>query len=133
MQYMLDTDIVSDLMKDPNGKVARRVDELGDETALAISIITAAELRFGLAKRPSRRLQRRLGTVLAIIDILPFEEPADAVYARLRTDLERRGQIIGGNDLLIAAHAVAAGHVLVSGNEREFGRVEGLALENWLA
>jgi tRNA(fMet)-specific endonuclease VapC len=112
MAYMLDTDIISDYMRSPNGQVARWIDELGDETEIVISIITVAELRFGLAKRPSRRLQRRFAAVLTIVDVLPFAAPADAAYARLRADLEHRGQPIGGNDLLIAAHAVAlyAGH-----------------------
>jgi tRNA(fMet)-specific endonuclease VapC len=131
MAYLLDTNIVSQLVARPHGKIAERVGELG-EGRVATSIIVAAELRFGAEKRQARRLSQRIEAVLKRLKVLPFEEPADAVYARLRADLERRGRPIGGNDLLIAAHALALGHVLVSDNEREFARVAGLQVENWL-
>jgi tRNA(fMet)-specific endonuclease VapC len=67
-----------------------------------------------------------------VLEILPFEAPADAVYGRLRASLERVGRPIGGNDLLIAAQATALGYTIVTDNEREFSRIEGLACENWL-
>jgi len=71
--------------------------------------------------------------VLGAIEVLPFEEPADAVYGLLRARLEQKGLPMGGNDLLIAAHAVSLGFTLVTGNEREFARVDDLHCENWLA
>jgi tRNA(fMet)-specific endonuclease VapC len=131
MAYLLDTNIVSQLVVHPRGTIADRIGELG-EGRVVTSIIVAAELRFGVEKRQARRLSLRIEAVLKTLRVLPFEAPADAVYARLRAELERRGRPIGGNDLLIAAHALALGHVLVSDNEREFARVTGLQIENWL-
>ncbi len=96
------------------------------------SIVVLAELRFGVAKRQSLQLTSALASVLEALEVMPFEAPADRIYARLRVDLERRGTPIGSNDLLIAAHALALGCTLVTDNEREFARVEGLAVENWL-
>jgi tRNA(fMet)-specific endonuclease VapC len=69
---------------------------------------------------------------LTALDVVPLAPPVDAVYARLRTDLERRGEIIGGNNLWIAAHALALGLTLVTANEREFARITELPRENWL-
>jgi tRNA(fMet)-specific endonuclease VapC len=73
-----------------------------------------------------------LQAVLGALDVLPFETPADETYGSLRTRPERAGQPIGGNDLLIAAQALTLGFTLVTDNEREFGRISGLSLENWL-
>ena len=92
----------------------------------------AAELRYGAAKKGSARLSAQLETVLGALDTLPLEEPADAIYGRLRSALETAGTPIGGNDLLIAAHALALGCTIVTDNEREFLRVTELPLENWL-
>jgi len=108
-----------------------QIAEVGDQ-AICTSIIVAAELRFGAAKRASERLTLQLERILAAIEILPFEPPADAAYAQLRAKLEAAGTPIGGNDLLIAAHALVSGCVVVTVNEREFGRVSGLGVENWL-
>jgi len=131
MRFLLDANIVSALLREPQGPVARRVAEVG-ESRVCTSIIVAAELRFGATKRESARLMAQLEAVFGALEIVPFEAPADAVYGRLRTQLERSGQVIGGNDLLIAAHAVALGCTIVTDNEREFDRIEGLPSENWL-
>lgn len=131
MRYLLDTNIVSDLMRNPGGRVTEHVRQVG-EANVCTSIIVAAELRFGAAKKASASLTARLEAVLGLLDILPLEAPADVEYGRLRARLERTGQPIGGNDILIAAQALALGHTLVSDNEREFARIKGLALENWL-
>ena len=130
-RYLLDTDIVSDLVRWPDGRVARRIREVG-EAQVCTSIIVAAELRYGAVKLGSPRLTSQLEAVLGAIDVLPFEAPADAAYGLLRARLERAGTMIGGNDLLIAAHAVALGCTIVSNNQREFARVDELASENWL-
>lgn len=129
-QYLLDTNVVSDLVRNPDGDLAVRVGGIPDD-AICTSIIVVAELRFGVAKRRSMRLSKQLEAVLEGIDILPFEAPADQAYATLRTHLERTGQPIGANDMLIAAHALALGCTLVTANEREFSRVAGLRIENW--
>ena len=99
---------------------------------MCTSIVVAAELRYGAEKKGSRRLTAQLEAVLGALDFLPLEAPSDEVYARLRVRLEQAGQPIGGNDLLIAAHAVALGHTIVTDNEREFGRLEELPCRNWL-
>ena len=131
MVYLLDTNMVSDLVRTPQGRVAARVAAVG-ESSVCTSIIVAAELRYGSAKKGSARLTAQLEAVLGALAVLPLEAPADATYGRLRTALERAGRPIGGNDLLIAAQAVALGHTLVTDNEREFGRVPDLSCENWL-
>ena len=130
-RYLLDTNILSDLVRNPQGRVTTQIAEVGDQ-AICTSIIVAAELRFGAAKRASERLTLQLERILAAIEILPFEPPADAAYAQLRAKLEAAGTPIGGNDLLIAAHALVSGCVVVTDNEREFGKVSGLGVENWL-
>lgn len=131
MRYLLDTGIISDLVRNPQGRVAKRIREVGD-AQVCTSIIVAAELRYGAAARGSRRLSMQLETVLGALDVLPFEAPADAAYGVLRARLERSGRPIGGNDLLIAAQVVALGYAIVTENERQFARIEDLLCENWL-
>ncbi len=136
MRYLLDTNIVSDLVRNPQGKVARHVRAVG-EKHVCTSIIVAAELRYAAdkkraAKKGSPRLSSQLDAVLGALEILPFETPADASYGLLRTRLEQAGTPIGANDLLIAAQTLALGYIIVTDNEREFSRVKGLRLQNWL-
>ena len=128
---MLDTNIVSDLIRNPQGKVADRLRQHG-EIGVCISIITAAELRYGAAKRGSARLLERVQALLARIDVLPFDVPADVEYGRIRAELEAAGRPIGPTDLFIAAHARAIAATLVTRNVAEFRRVRDLAVENWL-
>jgi tRNA(fMet)-specific endonuclease VapC len=130
-RFLLDTNIVSDLVRNPQGPVARHIRQVGEEQ-VCTSIIVAAELRYGAEKKGSARLTAQLELVLGALDVLPFETPADAEYGKLRTRLEKAGQPIGGNDLLIAAQAVALQCTIVTDNEREFARIDGLAVENWL-
>lgn len=131
MRYLLDTNMVSDLVRHPRGFVAANVIRAGVAN-VCTSIIVAAELRYGAAKKGSARLTGQLNAVLGALDILPLEPPVDEAYGHIRAELERRGQLIGPNDLLIAAQAIALGCTLVTDNEREFQRVAGLAVENWL-
>lgn len=131
-RYMLDTNIVSDLVRNPQGAVFDKIVEVGTD-GLCVSIITAAELRYGCAKKGSSRLLQQVETILGGLDILPFDVPADADYGGIRAELEAAGKPIGPNDLLIGAHAHALGATLVTANIGEFGRIRGLAVENWLA
>lgn len=131
MRYLLDTNIVSDLVRNPQGKVAEQVLKVG-ETKVCTSIIVAAELRYGAEKKQSPRLSGQLEAVLGALDILPFEKPADASYGSIRVRLERAGNPIGAHDLLIAAQALTLGYTVVTDNEKEFSRVEHLHFENWL-
>jgi tRNA(fMet)-specific endonuclease VapC len=130
-RFLLDTNIILDLVRNPRGHVARTIAEIG-EARVCTSIIVAAELRYGAAKRASSRLSAQLEAVLGALDVLAFEPPADVIYGEVRLRLETTGQSIGANDMLIAAHALALGHAVVTDNEREFARIDGLALENWL-
>ena len=131
MRYLLDTNIVSDLIRNPQGRVAQHIRKVG-EAKVCTSIIVAAELRYGAAKKNSPRLSTQLEAVLEVLEVLPFETPADVAYGMVRTKLELAGRPIGGNDLLIAAQALVLGHTIVTDNEKEFARVEGLPRQNWL-
>jgi tRNA(fMet)-specific endonuclease VapC len=131
MRYLLDTNTLSDLVRHPRGGVAERIREVG-EAQICTSIIVAAELRYGAEKRGSERLTTQLEAVLDALDVLPLETPVDIAYARIRAQLERIGRPIGGNDLLIAAQAIALGHTVVTNSEAEFTRIDGLRCENWL-
>jgi len=131
MRYLLDTNIVSDLVRNPRGRAAERVRDVG-ERHVCTSIIVAAELLFGAVKRGSPKLTGQVEAVLSGLEVLPLETPAENVYASLRKGLEDSGRSIGSNDLLIAAHAVALGCILVTDNEKEFRRIDGLTVQNWL-
>jgi tRNA(fMet)-specific endonuclease VapC len=132
MLYMLDTNIISGLIKNPQGPAAKRVMAVGEDR-ICTSIIVAAELRYGCAKSGSKRIIKAVEDVLGEITVLPFEAPADAEYGLIRSELERTGQPIGGNDLLIAAHACAVNATVVTANVGEFARIGRLNVENWLA
>ena len=133
--FLLDTNIISDLMKGV-GSVAARHGRIavtrGSMTAVCTSVVVQCELMFGLSKRPSARLQAAYDLEMARLQILPLTPDVAEHYARLRSDLEAIGQPIGPNDALIAAHALALDATLVSG-DAEFLRVPGLRVENWLA
>jgi tRNA(fMet)-specific endonuclease VapC len=122
---------VSDLVRNPQGNVARMIAHYGEQSA-ATSIVVTSELRFGAMKRSSERLTAQLNIVLGELEILPLEPPADLRYAEIRVSLERAGTPIGPNDMLIAAHALALDLILVTGNTREFARVPMLSAVDWV-
>ncbi len=130
-RYLLDTNILSNIIRNPNGRIAAHLVEVAPNQTCT-SIIVAAELRYGAVKRGSRRLTTRVAELLGTLDVVAFEPPADVVYAELRARLEQTGNLIGPNDLLIAAQALALDLTLVTANEREFSRVPDLRVENWL-
>jgi tRNA(fMet)-specific endonuclease VapC len=129
--YLLDTNIVSDLVRNPQGPIVAHLRKAG-ESRVATSILVASELRYGAEKKGSPRLTIQLESVLVALQVLPFESPADEFYGRIRVELEALGKPIGSNDLLIAAQALSLGHILVTDNTRQFSRVRGLKVENWL-
>lgn len=131
MRYLLDTNIISNVIKFPAGRAAAQMASFqpGD---LGTSIIVAAELRFGYVKATSKRLEMLVEEVLSDLDVVAWDSPADRRYATLRAHLERQGKVIGQNDMLIAAHALALDATLVTDNEQEFSRIPGLRFENWL-
>lgn len=130
-QYLLDTNIISNLWKDPQGKVYQHLQSI-NEDKICTSIIVAAELRFGAAKRQSQALTEWVEAILSRLTVLALEEGVDQEYAEIRSGLEQSGQLIGSNDLLIAAHARYLGLTLVTDNVREFQRISNLPIENWL-
>jgi tRNA(fMet)-specific endonuclease VapC len=128
---MLDTNIVSELARNPQGSVARRIADVGPD-AICVSIITAAEMRYGCAKKGSPKLLAQIEAILGSIPVLALDVPADAEYGAIRAELEAAGKPIGPNDLFIATHALALEAVLVTANISEFTRVRNLRVENWL-
>lgn len=129
--YLLDTSILSHLIRQPQGIVAARIAEVGEANVLT-SVIVACELRYGAAKRGSRRLTRQIEAVLGVMTIRPLESDVERVYASIRVALEKKGTPIGAHDMLIAAHARAIDAVCVTDNVAEFRRVPALSVENWL-
>jgi tRNA(fMet)-specific endonuclease VapC len=129
---MLDTNIISDLVRNPRGRARQRIARVGADN-ICTSIIVAAELRYGCAKSGSQRLAKAIEDLLGEVEVMPFDAPADVAYGRIRVELEAAGKPIGSNDLLIAAHAQATGATIVTANVEEFRRIRGLKVENWLA
>jgi tRNA(fMet)-specific endonuclease VapC len=129
--YLLDTNILSHLVRQPQGPVADHIADVGEANVLT-SVIVACELRYGAAKRSSRKLTRQVEAVLSAMMIRPLESDIERVYASIRVALERKGTPIGAHDMLIAAHARAIDAVCVTDNVAEFRRVPALKIENWL-
>jgi len=132
-KYLLDTNILSELIKQPNGYTARKIAHLDNEDLCCTSLIVACELRYGALKKGSHILMTKVNQLLETIAVLPMEQNIESHYAKLRVTLERDGTPIGGNDLLIASQAYALGLTVVTGNLKEFSRIPDLVVENWLA
>lgn len=129
---MLDTDICIYIIKRKPGSVVNRLEKL-KPGELAMSAITFAELVNGAKKsKYVEANMERLNDLGELIDVRPFDKQAALFYGSVRSSLEKRGEVIGGNDLLIAAHALSLNWTLVTNNEKEFRRVEGLRVENWV-
>ena len=130
-RYLLDTNIISHLIRFPTGPILDRLESILPATACT-SVVVSAEIHFGLKKKASDRLIQQAEKILSVIDILPLESPVDEHYGDIRSYLNQLGQPIGWNDLFIAAHARTLDLVLVTDNIREFSRIPGLKVENWL-
>lgn len=131
MKFLLDTDILSYLARGASGALTERLNLMSPDD-LAMSVVTRGEIEFGLLKQPPNRLtQQRMHGLLGLIETLGVPPQAAAHYKNLRHALERQGTPIGNNDMWIAAHALAEQRTLVTNNEREFGRVPDLLVENW--
>ncbi len=131
-RYMLDTDICSYVMKRSHPALLERLRQtlVND---VCISIITKAELLFGVEISPRRQQdEAALNAFLTYVESLPLPDHAAGHYAEIRADLKTSDRMIGGNDLFIAAHARCLGLTLVTNNTQEFGRVRDLAVENWV-
>lgn len=130
--YLLDTNVIAELARNPHGAAAARAAALSNDE-FGINPVVACEIEYGLAKRGSSRLRRQVEAILSAVPTLELPVDIARHYGRIRLELEKRGTPIGPNDLLIAAHAVATDRIVVTGNDREFRRVRGLAVENWMA
>ena len=132
MRYLLDTNICIYIAKHNPPAVRERFSRHA-ASELAMSVITLGELRFGAEKSQSReRALAAINQLEAVIQVVPLPEAAGEHYGQIRATLQSSGQIIGNNDLWLAAHARSEGWVLVTNNEREFVRIEGLQVENWV-
>jgi tRNA(fMet)-specific endonuclease VapC len=131
-RYLLDTNILSDLIKNPGGRVRKRITEVGEESIFT-SIIVACELRFGARKKNAPMLTQRIERLLQTLEVLPLDGDVDRAYADVHAALEEAGRPSGANDMLIAAHAQSEDCVLVTHNPSEFVHIAGLIVEDWLA
>ena len=132
-RYLLDTNIVPQLITDRGkSQVLKRIAEIGEDN-ICTSIVVAAEIRYGVAKKGSARLRDAADRLLTRLAILPVEVPVDDSYGAVRWDLERRSLMIGPNGLLIAAQCLSLDQILVTNNTSEFAPVAGLTVEDWLA
>ena len=130
LNYLLDTNILSDLIKNPQGNLAKKISTL-DADSFCTSIIVACELSYGAKKKDSSILTAKVEMLLDSIAIFPLDSCVQEHYADIRVFLEKQGQVIGANDMLIASHALALNVILVTANINEFNRVPELRVENW--
>ena len=132
MTYLLDTNICIYIINEQPARVLQRLIQAGRES-LAISTVTVAELAFGVAKSTRPETRAKLENFLSKFPILDWDQDAAWIYGNVRKTLEAKGQRIGERDLLLASQALALDATMVTNNTREFERVEGLKLENWVA
>ena len=127
--YLLDTDTFSYAVSGRSGQIRSQLSKLAGN--LALSTISLAELRYGVQKKGSRRLMALVDLFLELVTVVDFDVAASECYAVIRTQLEKTGTPIGGNDMLIAAVAKSRGYTLVTNNVNHFGRINGLKIVNW--
>ena len=133
--YLLDTNIISDMMRNPQGRanlqLEVRIAQSKSPLRVCTSVVVDCEVRYGLRRKSSSKLDRAYTNLLQVVEVLPRDALVTPHYASLRARLEQAGKSIGANDSLIAAHALALGATLITA-DAEFSRVPDLALENWL-
>ena len=132
MIYLLDTNIISYLIKSRNLDMVDKFEEMSKFATICVSSITVAELFYGVKKKKSKKLEINVREFLYPVEKMPFDENSALIYGEVRVKLEKKGEVIGAHDMLIASHALALGATLVTNNTREFERVEGLSVEDWL-
>jgi len=133
--YLLDTNIISDMMRNPQGRanlqLEVRIAQSKSPLRVCTSVVVDCEVRYGLRRKSSSKLDQAYTNLLQIVEVLPLDALVTPHYASLRARLEQAGKSIGANYSLIAAHALALGATLITA-DAEFSRVPDLALENWL-
>jgi tRNA(fMet)-specific endonuclease VapC len=128
---MLDTNICSYIIRNKPQSIKEKLQEVEENHTIALSSIVVSELIYGATKKGSPKLMQIVSAFIDNFIIYDYSKVSAESYAHIRTDLEKKGQIIGANDLLIASHALSLGAILVTNNTREFARVEALILEDW--
>ena len=128
---MLDTNIISYIIKNRDFSLIDKFEELSKQHSLTVSSITIAELYYGVKKKGSKKLEVAVNEFLLPLERVSFDEDAALCYGEMRTELEAKGNIIGSNDLFIAAHAKSIDATLVTNNTKEFNRVSNLDIEDW--
>jgi tRNA(fMet)-specific endonuclease VapC len=128
---MLDTNICSYIIRNRPQSIKEKLQEVEQNHTVALSSIVVSELLYGATKKDSPKLMRIVSAFIDNFIIYDYSKISAQSYGNIRTDLEKKGKIIGANDLLIASHALSLGAVLVTNNTREFKRVEKLVLEDW--
>ena len=132
MKYLLDTNIVAYIINERPFEVLTKFQSFS-KNEIFVSSIVVAELWFGVAKSHKKEQNKlALESFLAPLTIIDFDSAAAKFYGLIRADLENKGMVIGSNEMLLAAHAISLGLILVTNNAREFERVEGLKIENWV-
>ncbi|AYQ56398.1 putative nucleic acid-binding protein [Bathymodiolus thermophilus thioautotrophic gill symbiont] len=129
---MLDTNIISYLIKSHDEMLVRKFEVVSQYDLVVISSISVAELRYGVKKKQSKNLETVVNNFLHPLEQKDFDESSAIIYGDIRVDLEKRGRVIGALDMLIAAHAKSLGATIVTNNTKEFDRVVGLKVENWV-
>ena len=132
MLYMLDTNICGYIIKSKPLHIKEKLQEIEKNHTIGLSSIVVSELLYGVKKKGSSQLYEIVLSFIANFRIYDFDKNSAFSYGEIRTDLETKGTIIGSNDLFIASHAKSLGAILVTNNEKEFQRVEGLQIENWV-
>jgi tRNA(fMet)-specific endonuclease VapC len=130
--YLLDTNIVSYLVKAQDFRLIDKFEQAAKTASIGISSITSAEIYYGVKKKNSPKLSSAVEAFLSPLRIFEFDQLASANYGDVRTALENKGTLIGSYDMLIAAHALSLNATLITNNVREFARVSGLNVENWV-
>jgi tRNA(fMet)-specific endonuclease VapC len=131
-RFLLDTNTIIYIRRNTPSSVRASFGKLQRGEAVA-SVITYGELMYGASKSSQKEAAIQiLREMMQILPLTPLPGAAGAIYGEIRAELEAKGKIIGNNDLWIAAHAMAAGLILVTNNEREFRRVKGLKIQNWV-
>jgi len=132
MLYILDTNICAYIIKNKPQSIKEKLQEIELNHTLGLSSIVVGELIYGAKKKGSPNLYEIILSFVANFRIFDFDKDSAFAYAHIRADLEKKGTIIGSNNLFIAAHAKALQATLVTNNEKEFQRVVGLKIENWV-
>jgi tRNA(fMet)-specific endonuclease VapC len=128
---MLDTNICSFIIRNKPKSIKEKLKKVEENNIIALSSIVVSELIYGATKKESPKLMKIVTSFIDNFIVYDYSKVSAQFYGNIRTDLEKKGKIIGANDLLIASHALTLGATLVTNNTREFKRIEGLILEDW--